>query len=132
MHKRLATTSILKVDEKLGIVFGYAIVCKENGEDHFDLQNDHIPEDTMLKSALDFSVNYSVAKEMHSGKTFGGYPFLFPMTEAIAKSLNIKIEKSGLIVGFKPDRDDVLQKYISGEYTGFSIGGEEISVEEVE
>jgi len=136
MKKRLATTQILKVDKELGLVFGYAIVCKEmqGGQmvEHFDLQDDHIPEETMLKSALDFQMNYSVAKEMHIGKTFGGYPFLFPMTEEIAKSLKIQIKKSGLLVGFKPDRAEVLEKFASGEYTGFSIGGSEISVEEVE
>ena len=135
VKKQLTTTQILKVDRGLGLVFGYAIVCKERSgrvmKDHYDLQDDHVPEETMLKASLDFAMNYSVAKDMHSGDTFGGYPFLFPMTEEIAKALDIKIDKSGLLVGFKPDRDDILEKYESGEYTGFSIGGSEVEVVEV-
>jgi hypothetical protein len=35
---------VLKVDESLGLVLGWAIVCKKDGCDYFDLQEDHIPE----------------------------------------------------------------------------------------
>lgn len=136
VEKRLTTNDIFKVDKKLGLVLGYAIICKEliNGVwvDYYDFQDDHIPEETMVKASLDFALNYSVGKDMHSGETFGGYPFLFPMTVEIAESLNVKIEKSGLLVGFKPDRPDILEKYESGEYTGFSVGGQEVEIIEAE
>lgn len=137
MPKNLTTTKILKVDVEHGIVFGFAIVCKEDGEDHFDLQDDHIPEATMLKASLDFSLHSNQGWDMHGfgdngTDRVGGYPFLFPLTTEIAKSLDIETRKTGLLVGFKPEKDEILQKYISGEYTGFSIGGAEIEVLEVE
>src|ERR1700726_2802355 len=32
---------VLKVDESLGLVFGWAIVCPKDGADYWDLQEDH-------------------------------------------------------------------------------------------
>lgn len=135
--KTIAKSSeILKVDEELGLVFGFAIICKENGEDYYDLQDDYIPEATMLKASLDFAQNSNQAWDVHGFGEYGeervgGYPFLFPLTGEIAKSLGIETNRTGLLVGFKPEKDAILQKYKSGEYTGFSIGGDEISVTEV-
>jgi len=129
VKKQLSTSSILKVDADLGLVFGYAIVCMEKGEPHFDLQGDHIPEATMLKAALDFAENSQIAKDMHGHgdyghKQVGSVPFLFPLTMDIAKALGFDIEKSGLLIAMKPSEDAILQKFKSGEYTGFSIGGD--------
>lgn len=136
MKKTLSTSQILKVDEGLGLVFGYAIVCKDGGSDHFDLQGDHIPEATMLKAALDFAENSQVAKDMHGygengHRPVGSVPFLFPLTTDIAKSLNISVEKTGLLIAMKPSEPSILAKFKSGEYTGFSIGGMEKEVQEV-
>lgn len=55
-----STSNVLKVDETLGVVFGYAIVCREKDEagnwvDHYDTQGHHIPEDEMLKASVEFS-----------------------------------------------------------------------------
>ena len=124
-------TKILKVDTELGLVFGYAIVCKKNGEDYFDLQGDHIPEASMLEAALDFAENSQVAKEMHDDAERGTTPFLFPMTTEIAKAYGVEdIPQTGLMFAMKPD-DAMLEKFKSGELTGFSIGGKRITDEEV-
>lgn len=118
------TTDICKVDNKLGLVFGYAMVCKIDGEDHFDLQGHHIPEDTMLKTLAKFmSGDNVVAKEMHSGEQIGTYLFAFPMTTDIAKSLGITVKQTGALIAMKPDNKETLAKFESGEFTGFSIGG---------
>lgn len=135
VKKQLTTSKIVKVDADLGLVFGYAIVCLEKGVPHFDLQGDHIPEATMLKASLDFAENSQVAKDMHGhgeygDQSVGSVPFLFPMTTEIAKALDIKIEKSGLLIAMKPSKSDILEKFKSGEYTGFSIGGAEIATSE--
>lgn len=120
------------VSPELGLVFGYAIVCKEDGEDYYDLQGDHIPEDSMLKACTDFMLNSRVAKDMHAGDAIGeGIVFAFPMTTDIAKALDIKIKKSGLLIAMKPSKE-VLEKFVLGEYTGFSIGGQRVTDEEVE
>src|SRR5665213_3380678 len=63
-----AGTTVVKVDSSLGLVMGWAIICKRDGEDYFDLQKDHIPETAMLEAALDFVENGAIAKEMHDGE----------------------------------------------------------------
>lgn len=126
-------TDFVKVNEELGIVFGWAIVCKVAGEDYYDLQGDHIPEESMLKATSDFACHSRVAGEMHSRELVGGsVPFIFPMTEEIAKSLGVTTENTGLIIGMMPNDDEVLQKFKDGTYTGFSIGGAYLVNEAVE
>ena len=115
---------VAKVDAALGLVFGYAIICKlADGSDYYDLQDDHIPEDVMLKGACDFMESDRIMKDMHQGGPAGQIVFAFPMTTDIAKALGITVEKTGLLVAMKPANPAILGKFQSGEYTGFSIGG---------
>ena len=125
---QLQATQILKVDESLGLVFGFAIVCKEDGEAHFDLQGDHIPEAVMVKGATDFMKSERVAKEMHAGDPIGSIVFAFPMTSEIAKSLDITTKRTGLLIAMHTEDQEVLRKFRDGEYTGFSIGGAAVNV----
>jgi hypothetical protein len=115
-------TQVLKVDDQLGIVFGFAIVSKVDGEDYFDVQGDHIPEDAMLKAADDFMRHSRVAKEMHRGDQTGDVVFAFPLTTEIAKALDIQTKRTGLLIGMRPG-ETALAKFRDGTYTGFSIGG---------
>ena len=128
MTSHLQTSAILKVDDSLGLVFGFAIVCKADGEDYFDLQGDHIPESVMLTGSFDFAKNSRVAKEMHKGDQIGDITFMFPLTSDIADSLGIVTKHTGLLIAMKPDSPEVLKKFADGEYTGFSIGGNAINV----
>lgn len=122
--------TVAKVDDSLGLVFGFAIVCKIDGEPYFDTQGDHIPEDAMLKAASDFMVNSRVAKDMHNGGPIGPVVFAFPLTDDIAKAMGIESQKTGLMIAMKPPAP-ILAKYQSGEYTGFSIGGRRVVDEEI-
>lgn len=115
-------TRIAKVDDTMGLVFGWAIVCTEDGEDYVDTQDDTIPDDSMMKAATDFALNSRVAKDMHSGDQIGDIVFMFPLTGDVAKSMGIECNKTGLMIAMKPSAG-VLAKFKSGEYTGFSIGG---------
>lgn len=137
-----ANFRIAKVDDALGLVFGWAIVCKVAGEDYYDLNVDregpragervpeHIPEPVMLKAAAEFMQTADrPGNDMHDGPDCGQYVFAFPLTTDVAKALGIETEKTGLLVGFKPPAD-VLAKYKSGEYTGFSIEGRRLSYTE--
>ena len=36
-------SKVVKVDDELGLVFGYAMICAENGKPYYDLQGDNIP-----------------------------------------------------------------------------------------
>lgn len=127
-----ATASVCKVDVQHGLVIGFAIVCKRDGEDYYDLQGDHIPEESMLAAAVDFMAGARIAKEMHAGDANGTVLFAFPLTTDIAKALGIETQMTGLLIGMKPDSAATLQKFRDGTYTGFSIGGTRGEDEEME
>lgn len=113
---------MVKFDNELGLVFGFAIVCLEDDKPYYDLQDEHIPENVMLKSATDFMENSRIAKEMHSGHDVGTVVFAFPLTTEIANAMGILTSKTGLMVAMRPNKD-VLHKFKNKELTGFSIGG---------
>jgi hypothetical protein len=131
------TDNFVKVDDELGLVFGFAIVCNKSGEPYYDLHGDHIPEDSMLKAATDFMLHSRMAGEMHERDDHkqpvasGSVVFAFPLTSEIAKSLDIKTDQTGLLIAMRPDKKEILNKFKSGEYTGFSIGGAYIDTQEV-
>ena len=122
---------LAKFDEELGLVMGFIIICKQDGEDYYDLHDDHIPEHAMLKAASDFMENSRTAKEMHTGDKRGSIVFAWPLTTDIAKAFDIETNTTGLMIAMRPD-EDMLEKFKSGELTGFSIGGFRGIDEEVE
>lgn len=122
MRKFNTYAKVLKVQEELGLVLGWGIICTENGKPYFDLQKDHIPEHAMLKAATEFMQSSRRAKEMHFRSDAGQIIFAFPLTEDVKKSFGITCDKTGLMVVLKPD-SVMLEKFRSGELTGFSIGG---------
>jgi Putative phage serine protease XkdF len=127
---------VAKVDESLGLVFGWGIVCKVDGEPYFDLQGDHIPEDAMLKATSDFMLSSRISGDLHVRDEAGApvqdgdVVFSFPLTSDTAKAMGISCDRTGWMVAIKPSAE-VLGKYISGEYTGFSIGGQRVDDEYV-
>lgn len=122
--QRVVKASVTEVDAGLGLVFGWAMVCTEKGEDHFDSQGDHIPEDVMVEATSDFMENSRIAKDMHStADPHGTIVHSFPLTKDIAEAMGITTEKTGWMVAMKPSAE-ILKKYEDGTYTGFSIGGQ--------
>lgn len=136
-----ANFRIAKVDDTLGLVFGWAIVSKVKGEDYYDLNVDHvgphagervpehIPEDVMMKAACEFMQTARPGNEMHDGPDKGTFVFAFPLTTDIAKAMGISSDKTGLMVAYKAP-PEVLAKFKSGEYTGFSIEGRRLDFTE--
>ena len=114
--------AFFKVDETAQIAYGWAIVCTENGQEYVDLQGDHIPEDVMVKAAIDFAANSRVGKDMHAGDRIGDCLFTYPITKNSAE-LGVPTAKTGLLIGFKPDDPAMLDLIKQGKRTGFSIGG---------
>jgi hypothetical protein len=51
----------------------------------------------------------------------------FPLTAEIAKAMGVATKKTGWMIAMAPDAA-MLQKFASGEYTGFSIGGEHLEL----
>lgn len=122
---------ICKVDEGHGVVFGFAIVCEEDGEPYYDVQGDHIPPEAMLKAACGFADSERVSGDMHAWDDDGApiadgrSLFLFPLTAEIAKAMGIQTRRTGLLIGMRPS-PGVLQKFRDGTYSGFSIGGRRV------
>lgn len=120
---------VIKVDEELGLVFAWGIVCTIDDEEYYDLQGDHIPEASMLKHSSEFMLTKRETGEMHARTDAGTIPekgtivFAFPLTREVAKAFGINARVSGLMIGAKFDDESILQKFKDGEYTGFSIGG---------
>ena len=124
MCKKQETTTVMKVDAEKRLVFGWAQVCKIDGEDYYDTDNQCIPEEVALDSWNGFMQTTKVMKAMHAGDQMGEVRFAFPMLEDIAKSLGIATGgKSGIITAVYVADDGMLAKFQSGEYKGFSIGG---------
>ena len=112
---------VAKVDEELGLVIGFGLVCKIQGEEYYDSQGDHITEKAMINAATDFMGSDRTSTDLHVVED-GQVVFAFPLTTDIAKALDIETDKTGLLIAMRPSAP-VLAKFKSGEYTGFSIGG---------
>lgn len=124
-------------DPKLGLVFGWAMVTAEKNErgvfePYFDLQGDNITDKAMLKSSMDFMLGSRTHKAMHDGEKVGTVVFMFPLAKDIANAFGLETKKTGLMIAVKPDTQDLLAKYESGEYKGFSIGGKRVLDEEID
>lgn len=133
---------ILKVSTELGLIFGFAMICKvRDDQGNFvpfnDTDNDQFDEVGMLEASTEFAMTKRVACDMHARDKDdkpvqdGGVIHHFPLTEEIAKALGIITPVTGLLIALRPDNPETLEKARTGEYTGFSIGGEVIEAEEV-
>ena len=123
---------VAQVDADVGVVFGYAIVCANEDGAYYDKQGDHITEDAMLHATSAYMQSDRAAKIMHDGEPIGTVLHSFPLTAEISEALGLSASKTGWLIGFKPDSDDVLDKFRTGELSGFSIGGRRITEEVVE
>lgn len=121
-----------KVDDDLGLVFCWGMICKIAGEEYFDTQDDHIPEEAMLEALTNFMLESQIVKEMHQGGPVGQALFAFPLTEDIMKAYGITCDRTGAMIAIKPSSEEVLEKFRNGTYTGISIGGRRITDEEID
>lgn len=135
MDRFQTETQILKVNAELGLIFGFAAICKVDGEDYWDTDGEHYPEDAMLRDSTEFAKSSRVGCLMHERDPdgnpvqSGGVIHTFPLTTDIAKALDITTKRTGLLIAYAPDDPAVLEKARNGEYTGFSIGGAVLDAE---
>ena len=130
---------VLKVDARLGLVMGWGMVCGDvtSNTGYIDVQDDHIPEESMLAAALDFAKTARLAVDDHARDANGSpvdagtVAFMWPMTTDIAQAFGINSPTSGLMVAVRPS-PGMLAKFESGEYSGFSIGGAYVRDEYIE
>lgn len=121
------------VNAELGLVFGWGIICKVGGVDYVDVHKNHVPEEAMVEATTEFMKSARVAGDMHERGTTpelaaGCVVHSFPLTTEIAKAMGIETGKTGWMIAMAPDAA-MLAKFKSGEYTGFSIGGEHIEID---
>jgi len=121
---------VLKINEELGLVYGWAAICSEDGVDYFDTQGDHIGEAAAEVACLDFMKNSRVSTDLHVDED-GVVPFLLPLLSDTCEALGIETTKRGVAIGMQPSAD-VFAKFQDGTYTGFSIGGVRLEEEVVE
>lgn len=125
---KIATTArVAKLSDELGLVFGWALTTKANGEDYFDLQGDAIQETDLIKVAAEWMSSGGAADTMHDREQDGRAVFCMPMTTEVAKAvygdkIGGELGTYGLLVAIKPSPED-FAKFKSGELTGFSIDG---------
>lgn len=122
----------MKVNDELGLIIGFAVICTEDGEPYVDTQDENVPEDAMFKASTEFMIAKREARVMHGEDRIGDVVFAWPMTQEIAESMDIVTKRTGLMVMIKPASDEVLEKARKGDFSGFSIGGVRIQSEDVE
>ena len=118
---------VLKTSSKL--VYGWAMVNKIRGEDgeltpYLDTDNEYFPEEVSLKAFEEYMTGDRLVDNIHDEKPIGQIIFAFPMITEIADAFGLTehLPQTGIIVGMRVDDPEILKKYESGEYTGFSIG----------
>lgn len=125
---RFEHANFVKTGTDGDVVYGWAIVCKEHGEEYVDLQGDVITEGEMEKAATRFMLDSRTGKVMHEGRAVGEVTTSVAMTEKRFRSMgmvppNTPILKTGWFVGIRFPNPDILKRFADGDLTGFSIGG---------
>ncbi len=119
------TCKVGKLDETLGVVFGYAFASTLDGgkSAHVDLQDDAIVGgDELIKVALGFVEAGAQSDVMHSESRDGYCPFVMPLNAETKAAFKLSGGVEGVAIGMKPS-PETFKRFVSGELQGFSIGG---------
>lgn len=121
-----ATCKVFKLDEKLGLVFGWAMVGTLDGGEtlHIDHQDDAIDVtgDEFIKACADFMEAGAASDVMHDGRRDGKVVFAMPLVKGVNEALGIKSNVEGFAIAMKPS-PATFKRFMSGELAAFSIGG---------
>jgi hypothetical protein len=121
---------ISKTDVERRLVFGWLSVAKdEQGNLIEDLQGDVIDPAELERAAYDFVLYSRQAGDVHERtKDIGRLveSMVFTREKMTALGVPEGTLPEGWWVGFYVDDDEVWNKIKSGEYQGFSIGGQAI------
>ena len=124
--KKNLTGKILKVDLVKKVVYGWAYVCKEAGEEVIDHSGDVIAPEELEKAAHQFVVDCRIGKVMHAGETQAEMVESVFFSEELQKALGIDLGKVGWFIGMRIDDEELMTKIEKGELSMFSIGGSAI------
>lgn len=117
--------TLLKFDEDQRMVWGWALVSVEKGQDVIDLQGDLCSTDELQKAVHESFMKHRTGKRMHSqGRVVGEVVDSVVFTKALQDALGIDLGREGWFVGMKITKEDVWQEIKAGRLGAFSIGGE--------
>lgn len=122
MHFEM-TVPIVKSDEELRVVYGWASVIEEGGAAVIDRQGDAIAPDMLVKAAHDFMRHSRQSKAMHQGASVGEVVESIVLTRDVQDALGVAMDKVGWYIAIKIYDDAVWHKIQQGAYRAFSIGG---------
>lgn len=119
------TAKVAKVDESIGVVFGYAVASTVDGgkSAHVDLQGDAVVGgDELIKVALGFAEAGAQSDVMHDCVKDGWVPFVMPLNAETKKAFKLAGDVEGIAIGMKPSVE-TFKRFQSGELAAFSIYG---------
>jgi hypothetical protein len=120
-----ATCRVIKTDERLGLVFGWALASSLDGgkTPHVDLQNDAVVgDDDLIKVAAEFVDAGARSDVLHDESHDGRVVFCMPLTKDVNAALGIKSDVHGLAIAMRPS-PATFKRFLSKELNAFSIGG---------
>lgn len=117
---------VIEKNEDKRLVYGWASVIEDGSGEIFDLHDDSIEVEALVKAAHDYVSEYRDAHEMHNGNTVGKTVESIVFTKEVQKALGIDLGKVGWFIGQKVDDDATWDKIKKGELKAFSIGGSAI------
>ncbi len=119
------TCKVAKLDESIGVVFGYAVASTVDGgkTPHIDLQSDAVAGgDDLIKVALGFAEAGAQSDVMHDCVKDGWVPFVMPLNADTKKAFKLSGDVEGIAIGMKPSVE-TFKRFVSGELAAFSIYG---------
>lgn len=120
-----AMCKVACLDEKLGLVFGWACVSTTTGgAPHIDLQKDAIiGGDELIKVAAAFVEAGANSDVMHDCEPDGKIVFAMPLTADVKTALQLQSDVEGLAIAMKPS-PETFKRFVAKELNAFSIYGE--------
>lgn len=112
-----------KVDAVRKIAYGFAYVCKKDGETVVDHSGQTWDIAEVEKTAHQFVCDCRVGGESHITKGGATLVESVVFTKELQKALGIDLGLEGWLVGFKITDEALLEKVQKGELSMFSIGG---------
>jgi hypothetical protein len=122
---------IVKTNDELRLVFGWANVTVMDGAEVVDTQNDVMDSQVLVKAFMDFMSASRKGGVMHlrdeSGNLLEGgeVVFAFPFTPDIKKAFGIDIPAEGVVIGYHAG-EEVWKAVKDGKLRSFSIGGKAV------
>jgi hypothetical protein len=124
-----ASIPIRKIDEEQRLVFGFASIVEQGGQEVIDLDGETIAIAEIEKAAYEFLERSREAGRMHESLGHGHVVESFVITAEKAEALRgggvLKgdFDAAGWWIGFRVTDDDTWEEVKKGRLPMFSIGG---------